>query len=414
MTAQATRRGVVAGLGAAALSQPVFAQEFPRAGIGRLMDEGRYLPLWREVAGPHPRDFNVQWASFVGEEGVALAGRNPAPKDELTADAQMQDALAAIVEASRGRRVVMLNESHSASRHRLFLAKVMRALRPEGFDILTCETFINRRPGEFLDVRGMKPGQPFEPSAGYYTYDPVFADTVREALDLGYRLEAHEWRRDQADRNLDGAEAIARREAAQAENLAAILAAHPSSRVLVYVGFSHLRKMPDSKGNRWLAMRFQEKTGLDPLSIAQAYTGSFGPHGADPPLTQAVLPRFAPKASIVVRAGGRSLGAEIAGADLAVFHPSLPDVEGRPGWMAADPLRQRLVVATPQRPSGEVVIVQAVHAYEPDRTVPADQHVLAKDERRAVLFLRSGTYRLRIESEAGFETLRTVTVPHPG
>lgn len=411
MAAEATRRGVVAGLGAAALAGPAVAQQTQRlTGIGRLMDEGRYLPVWRETVGAHPPDFNVQWASFVGEERMALAGRNPAIKDTLTADAEMQDAVAAIVAASRGRRVVMLNESHSASRHRLFLAKVLRALRPEGFDILACETFANRKLGEAPGLRGMTAGQPFEPSFGYYTYDPMFADAAREALALGYRLEAHEQRFDQADMAIKGAEAIARRETAQAENLAAVLAAHPSSRVLVHVGFSHLRKTPDLRGNRWLAQRFQEQTGIEPLSVSQAYTGSFGLHGVDQGLTLAVLERFAPKALIVVRARGRALGAEMAGADLAVFHPSLPDVDGRPGWLAADPMRQRVVVKTPRRPRGEPVIVQAVHAYEPDRAVPADQHVLAKDETRAVLFLRPGAYRLRIESETGFTTLKTVSL----
>jgi hypothetical protein len=57
-----------------------------------------------------------------------------------------------------------------------------------------------------------------------------------------------------------------------------------------------------------------------------------------------------------------------------------------------------------------VVIVQAIHAYEPERAVPADQHVLAKGEAWAVLFLRPGTYRLRVEGDAGFTALRTVRV----
>ncbi len=410
MIGETTRRGALAGLGAAGLTSPALAQDAPPRGIDRLMIEGRYLPLWRETVAAAPKEPNTQWASFVGEEAAALSGRGPRLDDALPAEATAQDALAAIVEAARGRRVVMLNESHSASRHRLFLARVARALRPEGFEILAAETFANRVDGDSQSVRGMKAGDPFTPANGYYTYDPIFADTAREALDLGYRLEAYEQRPDQSDRALKGPEAIARRETAQAENLAALLSANPSSRVLVHVGFSHLRKTPDRVGNVWLAARFKDKTGIDPLSISQAYTGSFAPHGQDQLLTQAVLARFSPKAPIVVRAEGRSLAAEMAGADLAVFHPALPDADGRPGWLAADKVRKRLVVATPKRAAGEVAIVQAIHAYEPERTVPADQHVLARDETRAVLFLRPGTYRLRIETDAGFTPLKTVKV----
>lgn len=409
MDSSITRRGMSAGLGVLALAGQAAAQSASPNAMERLMKDGRYLPLWRETVQPPPgKKPNTQWASFVGEEGIALVGGNPPLGDDLANDATARDAVAAIVEASRGRRVVMLNESHSASRHRLFLAKVLRALRPEGFDILSAETFSNHAPGELPGVRGLKKGDPFSMEEGYYTCDPIFADAAREALDLGYRLEAHEQTSAQWNATLKGPEAIAARETHQSVHLAAILAANPSSRVLVYVGFSHLRKTPDFAGNRWMAARFLEKTGIDPLSVSQATSGSFGPYGNDPPLTKTILERFSPKAPIVVRSDGVSVGAESAGADLAVFHPSLPDVEGRPGWLAADPVRKRLAVKLPKRSAGEVVIVQAVHAHEPDKAVPADQQVLAKDETRAVLFLRPGSYRLRIESDAGFATLKTV------
>ena len=414
MNSRVTRRELAAGLGAlgamGGVAGPALAQDAPPSAIDRLTGEGRYLPLWRETTGTLPKGFNIQWASFVGEEAVALSGRNPPLEDTLSAEATARDAVAAIVEASRGRRVVMLNESHSASRHRLFLARVARALRPEGFEILAAETFANNTTGLRPGVRGLKAGDPFNPGDGYYTHDPIFADTAREALDLGYRLAAYEQRSDQFDGALKGAEAIARREVSQADNLAALLEANPSSRVLVHVGFSHLRKTPDWAGNLWLAARFKDKTGIDPLCVSQAYTGAFAPHGQDQPLTQAVLARFAPTAPIIVTAGGKSLAAAMAGADMAVFHPSLPDVDGRPGWLAADKVRKRVVVAVPRRAVGEVVIVQAIHAGEPERAVPADQHVLAKDETRAVLFLRPGNYRLRVESEAGFVGLKTARV----
>jgi hypothetical protein len=411
VSGRARRRDFLAVLGSLGAMTPFArtagAEETAPTAINRLMNEGRYLPLWRETVGPPLKGVNTQWASFVGEETVALSGRNPPLEDELTKDAAARDAIAAIVAASHGRRVVMLNESHSASRHRLFLARVARALRPEGFDILAAETFTN---AEASTVSGMKAGKPFTPSEGYYTCDPIFAEAAREALGLGYRLGAYEQRPDQFDRALKGAEAIARRETSQAANLAALLDANPGSRVLVHVGFSHLRKTPDWAGNLWLAARFKENTGIDPLSVSQAYSGSFAPHGQDQPLTQAVLARFSPKAPIVVDAGGKSLAAEMAGADMAVFHPALPDIDGRPGWLAADKVRKRIVVPVPKRAATETVIIQAVHSNDPERTVPADQHVLAKGETRAVLFLRPGSYRIRIESDAGFSTLKMLRV----
>lgn len=406
-----SRRDLLAALGSVGVTttvaQAASAEETAPTGIYHLRNEGRYLPLWRETVGPPLKGFNTQWASFVGEETVALSGRTPLSKDELTEDATARDAVAAIVAASFGRRVVMLNESHSASRHRLFLARVARALRHEGFDILAAETFANTQAST---VSSLKAGGPFTPSQGYYSCDPTFAEAAREALELGYRLEAYEQRPDQFDSALKGRDAIARRESSQAANLAALLDANPGSRVLVYVGFSHLRKTPDRAGNVWLAARFKENTGIDPLSVSQAYTGSFAPHGEDQPLTQAVLARFSPSMPIVVDAGGKNLAAEMAGADMAVFHPALADIDGRPGWLAADKVRKRIVVHVPKRAADEAVIIQAIHSNDPERTVPADQHVLAKGETQAVLFLRPGSYRIRMESDAGFSVVKLLRV----
>lgn len=401
-----TRRDIALGLGATALARTAWAQTPEPSGLSRREQEGRYLPLWREVVGPPKPRFNVQTASFVGEEAVALRGPNGFGNPfELAADAQAQDAVSAIVAASRGRRVVMLNEAHTASRHRAFLARLLRALRPEGFDILTAEGFVNSKDPAWPNIRDMPRTGIFPPRVGFYTSDPIFADTVREAVSLGYKLEAHEWGDEQVLKSGDSKAQIAARETAQAANLEKIVTANPDSRVLVFVGYSHLRKTPDGAGSRWMASRFLENTGIDPLTVSQANTGSFGPHGKEIPMAQAVLARFSPRAPIVVSEGGVWLGARQSGADMAVFHPSLPDVDGRPGWLAADPVRKRVMVKVPKRPAGEVVIVQAIHAHEPELAVPADQHVLAKGQDRAVLFLRPGAYRLRIENDAGFTPL---------
>lgn len=260
------------------------------------------------------------------------------------------------------------------------------------------------------DVRTYRAGAALNPNFGFYLHDPAFGEAVREAADLGYRLAAYEQRREQRVAGETGAAAIARREPAQADNfIADVLEANPKARVLVYCGYAHLRKTADHRSLLWFAARLRNKTGIDPLCVSQAYSGSFGPHAPDAPLTTAVLERFKPMDSIVVRTGGASVGAGRAGADLAVFHPPLADVDGRPGWLAADPARRRLEVAVPG-PREATVILQAVHTVEPELAIPADQQVLAPDATSAVMFLRPGDYRLRLETSAGFTPLKAVNV----
>lgn len=412
-----TRRGVATGLAAASAlpglaqgqASPAVAEASPQT---RLFLECRYLPVWRAVQAAPKNPGLQQMASFLGDEAAALvsAGLGPVDDAPLPADATAQDALAAIVEAARDRRVVMLNEAHVASRHRGFLARVLRALRPLGFDVLAAEDFINSRGPGAPNVRTYKAGAALNPSFGYYLHDPVYAEAVREAAGLGYRLASYEQRSDQRVSGEDKLAAMARRETAETDNfIADVLTPNPGSRVLVHCGYSHLRKTPDHRGSLWFAARLREKSGIDPLCVSQAYTGSFQPHGADPPMTTAVLERFKPTDSIVVRGADGWIGARSAGADLAVFHPPLADVAGRPGWLAADPARRRVEVAT-TGPRQATVLLQAVHAVDPDLAIPADQLVLAPKAASAVLFLRPGVYRLRLETETGLVPLKTVTV----
>lgn len=404
-----SRRSVLAGLMLAAGGAPAGAASQPgRDAVSLLRSEGRYLPLWRDVLAAPDDGANRQRAAFVGDEKIAFGSAAPSPTFTLAPEARAEDAVTAIRAAARGRRVVFLNEAHSASRHRHFLATLLRALREDGFSVLAAETFMNDPAGP--SVQAMRPGDPFLPGMGYYTSDPVFAEAVREALGLGYRLAAYEHTPSQrsTDPALGTAARIALREAAQSANLQALMTAAPNARVVVFCGYAHLRKTADRNGNLWAAARLAQATGIELLSVSQAYTGSFGPHGDDPASTAAVLERFAPTTPIVVRSGGESLGAAHAGADLAVFHPSLPDVDGRPGWLAADRLRHRVEVKLPDLSPGEPAIVQAVHAADPDPAVPADLQVLTGDQRRAGLYLRSGAYRLRLERDGGFTALGEV------
>ena len=406
------RRSVLlGGSGFAFLPGEAFAQPAMSA-TARLLLEGRYLPRWLELQGDSSdlgRAIRPQFAAFVGEEARAFADRRREAPFELAPDARAGDAVRRIVQAASGRRLVMLNEAHDASRHRLFLAQVLRALRAEGFTHLAAEAF-GMGPND-PKIEDYRAGRPFAPGYGWYTRDPVFAEAVREAAELGYRFIRYEQRPDQNDpKDADSKARIARREAAQADNFTAALQADPQARVLVYVGYSHLREGPDAQGNVWFASRLKEKTGIDPLTVEQSTTGSFGPHGQDSGRAQAVLAHFQPNAPVVVDTAAGVLGAAAFTADLAVFHPSLPEVSGRPGWLAADPKRRRTPVRLPTQGFRGLALAQALHASDPEPAVPADQYLLPYGAREAVFLLRPGRYRVRLEMADGFQPVGELTV----
>lgn len=380
----------------------------------RLPAEGRYLPQYLDLkakaaAGDEPARWQLsQYASFLGDEktaigSVATARPAAAPLPDLTG-ASTSDALEAIVEAAADRRIVILNEAHNHSRHRAFAALVMRRLRPLGFGWFAAESFNPPQPEPAPWIGDYRPGTPFLQTYGYYSRDPVLAETVREAARLGYRFADYEFRVHQrGPEDADMAARIALREEAQAENLIAnVLAPHPGARVFVYCGYSHAMEAPTDHGE-WFASRLKRKTGIDPLTIDQAYCTPGQRPEHDEAHVAAVQAAFAPDRPVVVRrADGSVVGMPLTERqmDLSVFHPRLDTVRGRPGWMAADPARRLADVDVPafEGPA----LLQALWSREGAAGVPADQFLLEPGQRRATLALHPGRYLLRLERPEGF------------
>lgn len=415
-----SRRAVLATGGALVL-QPGWARAVDLSAEEQMRLEGRYLPRWLELldevgerrrvlellgaehaehVGMIMRDGRSQYAAFLGDEATAfgmerLSTTAPDPSTALVA----RDAIEAIVEASRGHRVVMLNEGYVSSRHRALLARLIRALDAEGFTHLAAEAFSEA-------VGSLRAGDPVGFSHGWYVRDPVFAEAAREALDLGWGLVPYEQREDQRSQapGLSDAATVLR-EQVQADNLRAALDTNPDMRVLVFVSYGHLREV-----GRPFGARLKHDTGIDPLTVGQAGVGAFGPRVEDAPPVKALLERFKPDWPVVLLKPGEAPTSAATDADLTsedtdliVLHPALADVEGRPHWLAGDPARRRLALSVPAGKGTR--LVQAIHAADPDPAIPADQYLISDKAGQSVLWLRPGAYRLRLETTDGFVPL---------
>lgn len=389
--------------------------------------EGRYLPTYLDLrtkaaAGDQTaKSFLSQYAAFLGDEATALGldevARNPAsPLPDLAA-AVSRDALEAIADAAANTRIVILNEAHNVSGHRAFAARVMRVLRPLGFDWFAAETFIPPQAEPAPSIRSYRQGTPFFSALGYYVNDPVYAETVREAARLGYRFADYEEHWDQrAPETAQGSIRIAAREEAQADNLiAATLARNPEARVFVYCGYSHAMEQPHATGV-WFAARLKAKTGLDPLTIEQSSNWPATVEENDPAHVAAVLKRFAPTAPISVSLDDRMIASRTyqGQMDLSVFHPRLTPVSGRPGWLMADPERRAVEIELP--PFEGPTLLQAMWSGEGTAGVPADQFLLTPGQTRGTLVLHPGSYFLRLERPEGiapaFGRIEVTRDPH--
>ena len=285
--------------------------------------------------------------------------------------ASAQDALAAIRAEASKTRIVILNEAHHSPRDRAFALEVARTLRPLGYSVLAAEAFVNvEGQGETPVAKLARDGYPrFQ--TGHYLHDPVFADFIRQALALGYRPAAYEITPGQSR----AGGGIPVREQAQAENIAAILAADPGARLFVYVGFSHVMEAPvgrDGGTIEWMAARLRKLTGIDPLTIDQANLGEAATHRWGREAQALIAPRIR-KASVLRLGGAYAKVGDFAHAvDLQVFQPGTQFVHGRPSWLMQMGRTARPVPSGLLPPKGRR-LVQAFLADEGEGAIPIDQ-----------------------------------------
>lgn len=344
-----------------------------------------------------PAQYAAQFVAMLGVESAAdklhFTGMSPWPPAALdNAAMEAMDAIQEIVAAAKTHRVVIINESHWHQRHRAFAQMMAKELRAVGFTHLGFEAL---SPGTGAQVRLNEP----KVGMGFYTADPFFADFIRQAAVIGYEVFDYEQRPDQeAATGTDRAGELTARERAEAENISAVLNANPNAKIMLYVGGGHGMKTPAPNNRAMMALELKQMTGIDILSIEQAAGTPISIPSFSSPKYQAVEPLLAKKRSTVMRLKDRQWLTS-PGYDFTVFHPRLPEIDGRAGWMEMDGYRKlhRVKLA----PLSERTLVRARVTPFIAGNIALDQVVVAPNQIEATLFLPIGAYELFREFESG-------------
>ncbi len=326
---------------------------------------------------------------------------------------EVRDAVRTILELADRHRVVMLNEAHHVPQHRAFAGLLLAGLRQKGFRYFAAETFNPE------DMPGLaKRGYPTLATGGYCS-EPVFGDLVRQALRLGYAPVAYDHNSDEPPARQDDAAAVDRqidqREEGQARNLKErIFDKDPRARVVVFAGYSHIRKVPQALGGgekkmtlKWMAARFKERTGIEPLSVEQTMMMEHTePRHERPAYRLAAEKKMVGDRPVVLfdaKAGRYFVPGNFRGAfDVVVFHPRDAQRGGRPAWLRMGGYRKEVKVAgLPAAPPGGSLLAQAVARGEDEATaIPVDQVEYRAGEPGPLLLLPRGEYRVRVVDAA--------------
>jgi hypothetical protein len=333
--------------------------------------------------------------SFVGDTERAIdtferSRFRPGPEvlsvDEakrFIADHQVRDALQTILEQTRDRQIVMINEAHHVPRDRAFATLVALELRKRGFKYLAMETLAG-------DMAAMAARGYSLESNGYYNRDPVYGDFIRRTLEAGYTPIAYEV--DVPD-DLEGDARADYREEKQAQNLVdLVLAKDPTARILVHVGFGHLWTGPVDAGGgstrTLMAERLKVKTGIDPFSIDQTHTLPMNEN------VRAAILAKAPGHSFVLESRtAENPFSESSAAEMYVYHRPTAIVRGRPDWLAMGGYRKPLEIPAKLLPKSGRRLVQAFVAGESADAVPMDQLLVTAGEPQPVFMLPKGKFR---------------------
>jgi hypothetical protein len=327
----------------------------------------------------------------AGERAMRLPGlrRRPDATDAPIPEGyEARPAMAVIVAEAARTRIVIWGEEHHLPQTRCLYESLLRELWALGYRHLAAETFTDRV---------MEPGfsQP-DYASGYYLMDPVFAEAVRYALKLGYRLVAY----DTSERGPPGDGSF--RDRTQAENLVKrIFAGDETAKVLVLCGRGHAAEVPPADGWTPMASVLKRLTGIDPFTVfTPTMTQRLDPVEEDPMYRHATARGLVQGPTFFVRSkDGRCLGSDHFDAHL--FLPRVRLEAGRPDWLrtclgrVATPVPEALTSGRGLR------LVQAFPEGVPPAAVPSDQVLLREGSVVPVLMLRPGRYWARTIDAAG-------------
>ncbi len=234
--------------------------------------------------------------------------------DSLTSNFTVHNAKDEIVNESENTRLVIINEGHHNSYHRLFTKSLLEELYAKGYKHLGLEALAN---GKGKDLMLNTRGYPVK-SSGYYTNDPNFSQLIRVAIKIGYNVFPYE-----QTSGVNNKE----REIEQAKNIQKELEKFPNDKFLIHCGFDHVLEGSHKRWEKSMTGRLKEYTGINPLTVHQTKYSEKG----DKKLNSPLLKVFNVKESSVLKnKNGSFFKYERLNAwtDIAVFHPLVKTNKG--------------------------------------------------------------------------------------
>ncbi|MCZ8229719.1 hypothetical protein [Flavobacterium sp.] len=304
-----------------------------------------------------------------------------------------QDAKKYILNRSKNEKLIILNEAHNNSRHRVFTTSLLKGLYKNGYRFLGMEmiqdSLLNER--KFM----------IQEAGIAYTNESQSANLIREAIKIGFTLFEYDNGNYKTGKD---------REIGQAENIARIMIQNPNAKFLIHCGYDHLNEgIPGIK--QWekaMAARVNDLTGVNPFTIDQIPGSEKGDLKFNSPYIQLANIK---KPSVMLNAKGEIYNGKIntKRADCTLIFPISTYTNERPDWLKLEGMRKPFTVPT-QAIATFPVLVFAYHDNEFDQNgVPADVVEITDKKQNIDLILEKGNYRIIVKNRS-YKTIQNYAI----
>ena len=323
-------------------------------------------PAFRLIFGQY-----IGWyLSYIGDYPAAMSSfsiKQPLKSDDSPSPLAeggyvARPALDAIPELARNYQIVLFNEAHNVALTRSLTVPLLSRLYAQGFRYFAAETLDETDTG--LQARGYP-----TKDSGFYTQEPIYAEMVRTALKLGFKVIAYE-----AAPNSASADA---RETEQARHLyERVFAKDPHARLIINAGYDHTVKAGRYLGGQSMAEHLAKLTDATMLSVDDTAMYPHPSSEGDHPYYTAAMQQLKPDAPIVfVDPKGRPWSLRSV-YDVSVFFPPEKLERKRPTWLSLDGLRSARLVSADGCRTHYPCLVEARYSDEGLDAIPADRMLL--------------------------------------
>ncbi len=285
-----------------------------------------------------------------------------------------------IIEQAKKNQVVIINEAHHNSFHRVFTKSLLKKLYDNGYTNLGLEALVNN---DSLNSALNNRKYPIQ-KTGHYIKDPQFGNLVREALEIGYDLFTYE--------NM-GKGSGKQREIEQAKNIKKVIDSKPNEKFLIHCGFDHALEGTHKSWEKAMAGRLTEYTGINPLTINQVVYSEKSKPEFNHPLLKALNIK---ESSIIIDKDNNPLKYNRGNAwtDIAVFHPNTEYVDSRPNWLFENGNENVSITLTDIQIEFPVLVLAFKKGEDINLSVPIDITEVESNTENCNLGLKKGAYEI--------------------